>query len=406
MRHSSAAKCAVTARSTSVAAAVRASLPWVAGAMAMTLPVAMVHAADSTNTKKTGKPDELKEIVVSGVRQSLQSAQDIKKNSDEIVDSITAEDISALPDRSVTEALQRVPGVSINRFAAGRDPDHFSVEGSGVVVRGLTYVRSEINGRDAFTANNGRGLSFADIPAELLVGVDVYKTPSASRVEGGIAGSVNLRTRKPFDSDKNLLAFSAEANYGDFVKDWSPTGSALASYRWDTSAGEFGVLASGVYSEVLSRADRYQISNFATRTLFSDGDVVPNGGTTTVGDVLFPRGAVLGTQNFDRERYGASGAFQWRSPDRSMEATVQFLRSDAREAWTEHTMEIATDNVTSNGDSRRVPGTTLTFDSTGLFESGVITGPQAGETDQQRPDPRTPINALQSNIIRRDHWER
>jgi hypothetical protein len=81
----------------------------------------------------------------------------------------------------VTEALQRVPGVSINRFAAGVDPDHFSVEGSGVVVRGLNFVRSELNGRDTFSANNGRALSFADVPSELMGGVDVFKSPSADR---------------------------------------------------------------------------------------------------------------------------------------------------------------------------------------------------------------------------------
>ena len=89
-----------------------------------------------------------------GIRQSLANAQAIKRNADTVVDAITAQDIGALPDRSVTEALQRVPGVSINRFAGSNDPDHFSVEGSGVVVRGLNFVRSEFNGRDAFAAPN------------------------------------------------------------------------------------------------------------------------------------------------------------------------------------------------------------------------------------------------------------
>ena len=115
-------------------------------------------------------------IVVTGIRRSLRTSQEIKRDSDVVVDSVTADDIGALPDRSVTEALQRIPGVAIDRFAAGRDPDHFSTEGSGVVVRGLTYVRSELNGRDTFTANNGRALSYADIPSELLGGIDVFKT--------------------------------------------------------------------------------------------------------------------------------------------------------------------------------------------------------------------------------------
>ncbi len=107
-----------------------------------------------------GQADE-NVIVVSGIRQSLANAQNIKRDSDTVVDAITAEDIGALPDRSVTEALQRVPGIAINRFAGSNDPDHFSVEGSGVVVRGLNFVRSEFNGRTAFAAGvGGQALNF------------------------------------------------------------------------------------------------------------------------------------------------------------------------------------------------------------------------------------------------------
>src|SRR5690606_17576460 len=91
--------------------------------------------------------DAVEEILVSGMRQSLQGAQDIKRNADTFVDSITASDIGSLPDRSVLEAMQRVPGVSIERFQAADDPDHFSVEGSGAVIRGMSATRSEFNGR-------------------------------------------------------------------------------------------------------------------------------------------------------------------------------------------------------------------------------------------------------------------
>jgi TonB-dependent receptor len=321
-----------------------------------------------------------------------------------------AEDIGALPDRSVTETLQRIPGVAINRFAAGVDPDHFSVEGSGVVVRGLTYVRSEFNGREAFSANNGRALSFADVPSELMGGVDVFKSPSADRIEGGIAGVVNLRTRKPFDAKGFVLAASAEMNYGDFQKDPSANLNVLISNRWQTGIGEIGFLASASYSNLKSRADRLQVSSFRIRNLYSDGDVNANGGTTVAGRVLFPRGAAIGTQEFDRTRYGYSAAAQWRSNDGSMEAVFQFLRSDARQAWNEHTVEIATDNVSNNGDSRRVPGTTLQFDDDGLFASGTITGPTGWRADQNQQNQgilaRVPMLGLQSNNIQRSHTEK
>jgi TonB-dependent receptor len=363
--------------------------------------------SDQASSNETQSGDD---IIVTGYRQSLETAQGLKRNSDVIVDSVTSEDIGALPDRSVTEALQRIPGVSINRFAAGVDPDHFSAEGSGVVVRGLTYVRSEFNGREAFSANNGRSLGFADVPSELLGGVDVFKSPTADRIEGGIAGVVNLRTRKPFDSNGLVIAGSIENNYGDFVNKSAPTVSFLASNRWDTPIGEIGLLGSFVYSQLKTRADRFQISSFRQRNLYSDGDVIQNGANTIEREVYFPRGAVMGSQEFNRERYGYSAALQWRSPDKTMEATFQFLRSDARQAWTERVVEIATDNVANNGDSRRVEGTELSFDEDGLFDSGFITGPTGWRADQNQQAngilARVPMLGLQSNNIRRDHYEK
>lgn len=253
-------------------------------------------AQEAEPVAKAEVTEEGDAIVVDGFRQSLENAQSRKKNADTIVDSITAEDIGALPDRSVTETLQRIPGISINRFAAGVDPDHFSVEGSGVVVRGLTYVRSEFNGREAFTANNGRALGFADVPSELLGGVDVFKSPSADRVEGGIAGVVNLRTRLPFDKKGLVIAGSLELNYGDFAKKESPTGAVVISNTWDTGIGEIGLLASASYSQLFSRADRFQVSSFRVRPIYSNGtrtDVLPFAGATQQGSGIFPRGAVI-----------------------------------------------------------------------------------------------------------------
>ncbi|WNO52372.1 TonB-dependent receptor [Stakelama saccharophila] len=362
-----------------------------------------VAPTDSAATEpQTDQP--VNEIVVTGIRSSLKSAQALKRNSDVVGDSITAEDIGALPDRSVTEALQRVPGVSISHFEAGVDPDHFSTEGSGVVIRGLTYTRSELNGRDTFSANNQRGLSFADVPSELLGGVDVFKSPSAEMIEGGIAGTVNLRTRKPFDADGLVVAGTAEINYGDFVDNSAPTVSALVSDRWDTGIGEFGVLASFVRSEVVSRADSVQISNWGERLLGNDGVLYQPGATYDDGEPIpgttmyLPRGAAQRSQEFDRTRYGYSAALQYRSPDESLNATFQFLRSDSRQTWTEHSIEVATDNVLSNGDAQPYPGTEFAYDDDNVFTDGIITAPNGYRAGD---NPRAPENGLQSNNISR-----
>jgi TonB-dependent receptor len=367
-------------------------------ALFATMAAIPVFAQDATPATEAKEGDE---IIVSGIRASLDSSRAIKKNSSEIVDSVTAEDIGALPDRSVTETLQRIPGVSVTRFAALVDPDHFSVEGSGVTIRGLPFTRSEINGRDAFTANNGRGLGFADIPAELLSGVDVYKSPSADRIEGGTSGLVNLRTRVPFDSKGLILAGTISNTYSDFSKKSSPEVSVLGSGRWETPVGEFGILGSFVYSQLLSRSDGLQLSAFRQRQLFPSGGFSPGAGETnatptrTVGAAA---GIAMRSQDTNRERYGYSGALQWRSVDGSVEATAQFLRSDARTAWTERAVEVTTDNVESQGGSRPAPGTTFAYDDTGLFDRGTITG----TTGWWGGDDRVARDGLQSNNIRRD----
>lgn len=109
-------------------------------------------AAQSTGSEET---TELDAIEVTGIRASVYKAQDIKRDAETFVDSMTALDIGALPDRSVTETLSRIPGVTIDHFLSVGDPEHFSAEGNGVQVRGLTQVRSELNGRDSFSASGG-----------------------------------------------------------------------------------------------------------------------------------------------------------------------------------------------------------------------------------------------------------
>ena len=112
----------------------------------------------------------------------------------------------------MTEALQRVPGVTMNRFAGTSDPDHFSVEGSGVVVRGLTFTRSEFNGRDTFsTGVYGQAINFQDVPAELLGSVEVIKECTADRIEGGLSGTINMNLRLPFDNNGFHLGYDLEA---------------------------------------------------------------------------------------------------------------------------------------------------------------------------------------------------
>ncbi len=179
-------------------------------AVASALSVTPVYAQEEAD-------EDVEEVVVTGIRSSLQSAQALKRNADTVIESITADDLGDFPDKSIAEALQRVAGITVNRFAASDDTAHFSAEPSGVVVRGLNMVRTEFNGRDSFSANSSRGLSWGDVSPELMSGVDTYKNQMAELIEGGIAGTVNMRTRLPFDQNDQTLALVARGELRRFV---------------------------------------------------------------------------------------------------------------------------------------------------------------------------------------------
>lgn len=172
-----------------------------------TLLSAQAYAQDATTTAAPASDattQQLDTVQVTGTRSSVTKAQLVKQNAEQIVDSIVAEDIGKLPDNNVAEALQRISGIQISRNYG---------EGSSIAIRGLTQVRTELNGRDIFTANDGRGLSFEDVSAELLGGVNVYKNPSADMIEGGLGGTVDLRTRLPFDYEGRKIAGSVQYNF-------------------------------------------------------------------------------------------------------------------------------------------------------------------------------------------------
>ena len=323
----------------------------------------------------------LEEVVVQGIRTSLEDAQSLKREGDTVMDVITASDIGALPDKSVTEALQRVPGVTIGRFAAPTDPNHFAAEGRGVLVRGLDRVHSQFNGRESFSAGNWTsGLSYEDIPPELVGTVEVIKNQTSDIIAGGIAGTVNLVTRKPLDMDGRKVFFSAKGSYGDLVDDWSPSYSGLFSDRWDTSAGEFGFLISASTSEFTARGDGINLTNFyersATQTEYPTLDNTELPGYE--GQTLFmPTGPWVQTADSSRDRTGFDAALQWQNNDQTIKATAEFIRSESEESWRENVLFPTTSSTGFDADftGAVLLGDDATFDDKGFFTSGTISYP-------------------------------
>ncbi|MCC8552994.1 TonB-dependent receptor [Xanthomonas hortorum] len=331
-------------------------------ALLLAAPVYAQQAQTSQNAPLTnagGNAVDLDAVEVRGVRASLIKSQVIKRDASQIVDSVSAEDIGALPDRSVTETLQRVSGVTIDHFAARSDPDHFSAEGSGVMIRGLTQVRGELNGRDIFSAASGRGLSFEDVPAELMAGVDVYKNPSAEIIEGGLGGTVNLRTRMPFDNPGRIVGGNVDYNYGDMSKQYKPSASFLFSDRWDTGIGEMGFMIDVAHSELATRSDGIQVEPYVRRT---DEAVLAGSGRS---EVFVPGGVNWRQLDFERKRDGIAAAFQWKPSD-ATEIYAQFLRSRYEMNWQER----AAFFNDSNNSITPAPGTTFDYDDRGGFLRG------------------------------------
>jgi TonB-dependent receptor len=309
----------------------------------------VVHAQQAPTGQEENSAVELDTVVVTGVRSSVTQAQAIKQNAEQIVDSIVAEDIGKLPDNNVAEALQRISGIQIQRNYG---------EGSEIAIRGLTQVRTELNGRDIFTANDGRGLSFEDVSAELLSGVNVYKNPSAEMIEGGLGGTVDLRTRLPFDYDGMKLAGSIQYNHYDLADKGETAFSGLFSNRWQTGIGEIGLLVNLSKQEGSFRQDTISIEPWWDLT------TVPGHEGQ---NISVPRGAGINTTNGERDRQTSAIALQWR-PNDDVEVYLQALRSDYNFSWLDYSFFA----YSGGSEMQPVPGSSFVVNDRNEFVSGTF----------------------------------
>ncbi|WP_162301920.1 TonB-dependent receptor [Croceibacterium ferulae] len=244
-------------------------------------------------------PESGDQIIVTGLRRSLESAAAIKRNSDAFVDAIVAEDIGKLPDTFASSALARVSGVNVTRGGG---------ESAGVTVRGLPDLSTTYNGREIFTAE-GRFVQIQDFPAGTVAALEVFKSPTANLVEGGIGGQVNVRGRRPFDFNGFEMSGSLNGVDWDQSDKLSWNGNLLVSNRWDTGIGEIGVLVNASYVGI----------NFLDATREQSlviGTTSAANAPGTSGGVRFPDAQAMFLGYGDRYRPSANAAVQWRpSPE-------------------------------------------------------------------------------------------
>ena len=160
-------------------------------------------ATDAAKGKQ--KPAELETIVVEGLRSSIEKSIDLKRNSDSIIESISAEDIGKLPDSSIADSIARMPGLAAQRVA-GR--------ASEISIRGFSpdFAVTLMNGRELVSTNENRGVEYDQYPSELINGVTVYKTPDATLADQGLSGTVDLQTIKPLDLKERKIVIGARTD--------------------------------------------------------------------------------------------------------------------------------------------------------------------------------------------------
>jgi iron complex outermembrane receptor protein len=257
--------------------------------------VAGLGSAGIAHAQATGGTVE--EVVVTGIRYSLQQSIDTKRDANGVVDVLTAEDVGKFPDKNLAEALQRLPGVTVNREFG---------EGERINIRGTDYrlTKTLLNGHSLSTAdwfildqlNTTRSFNYLLLPADIIGQTIVYKTTQADLEEGGVGGTVDVKTRNPLDLPSMTMYARLEAAYTDLADETDPNAGAL--FSWKNSSDTLGFLIAGIYQD---------------RNIRRDG--VETFGYMDVGGVQMP--TLIGSALFqqERKRTGGNFAFQFKPSD-------------------------------------------------------------------------------------------
>lgn len=318
----------------------------------------------------------LAEVVVSGQRAAIRRAQDIKENSISVVDAVSAEEAGKFPDQNVADALQRVPGVAVNRSGG---------ESSQITVRGFgpDFVNVVLNGRTLATDATDRAFNFDVLPSELISTAEVHKTASADLEEGGIGGTVNIITARPLDA-KGFHAAGSLAAVDDSINHAvsghaTPKASVLIGDTNDD--GTFGWLVSGMYYK---REDQIQIVD--------TGGWYTNVSETAVNpaytSVSIPQTLELELVHETRTRQGLSAAVDWLPLDK-LKITLDGMFSNYR-------VNTAYNGFGSYGNDADIQSLTVDPNGTALSYTRFNTGLLANDYIEES-NPRNAYN-LQAGL--------
>lgn len=266
------------------------------------------------------------EIVVQGYRASLRTALQSKRDADRVQETLSAQDLGKLPEASIAESLARLPGLATNRDRGN---------GTQISIRGMgpNLVNTLLNGREVVSAEANRNIRYDDYPTELLNGAFVYKSPTASQVEGAIAGQVNLQTVRPLDFGKRTIAINLRASYNDLAPDiadakpWGYIGSiSYVDQFFDNTLGVALGYSGRRQANATARTNVFRYTNS-----FADlnGDGKGAAGNSGAQDNI-PYGYEALVRGGDDIRHGALAAVQWNPGHGLFELNGDFFYSHVK----------------------------------------------------------------------------
>jgi TonB-dependent receptor len=277
---------------------------WLLGCMACCLISSPVLAQDTDQAQDADdeqfQEQPLEEVIIIGVRRSMELSLDAKREADSIMDGIAAEGIGKFPDLNLAESLSRITGVQINTDGAGGERREGQISVRGLPSR---FARTQVNGQTMATPNFNGGFTFGAFESDVISAVNVIKTPTAKYDEGGLSGIVDIRTMRPLDLKKPVLTFSLETDYEELSQDVVPN----AAVTWGNQffAGRLGAFASLKWSDQSFRTDSARINGYDDDDTDGDG----------LADLYTPNEARYNSRQNDGSRVTFAGGLEFDAND-------------------------------------------------------------------------------------------
>jgi iron complex outermembrane receptor protein len=357
---------------------------------------AVAIALFGPNDRARAQEQQLEEIIVSGIRYANELSLDTKRAASSIVEVVSAEDIGKMPDKNVADSLSRLPGVTVSSASANEggfdENDRISMRGTNPSLTQTLLNGHNVAAGDWFVLNQvqqvGRSVSYTLLPSELVDHVTVHKSSQASLVEGGVAGSVDIVTRKPLDfNDQYTFSFSAGAVYAEQPDETDPQFSAL--FNWKNDANTLGLMVQAFSEERHLRRDGVELLGYGS---VAAGTPIAASNPDLVG-VAYP--VLIGAALFEQKRERTGGLIDLQvSPSDDLQFDIQYFTSDLDATNYNRNFLFWGSNLLQGGNGQAPdPGYVI---RNGTLVSASFTGPttpSAGVYDQiSRPNEKATSN--------------